>query len=68
MERTKIIFNLLAKYNATFKLSEVETLIAGEPLPTDASPTLLDIEQSFDNHKEQVFLNTDPERINYNVE
>lgn len=68
MERAKVISELLAKYDTTFKLSEVEALVAGKPLATDANPTLLDIEQSFDNHKEQIFLNTDPARINYNVE
>ena len=46
MEREKIISGLLSKYDTTFKLSEVEALMNGESLPTNANPTLLDIEQS----------------------
>lgn len=52
MERTKVVSELLAKYDTHFKLSEVETLLRGESLPPNASPTLLDIEQSIDPQKE----------------
>lgn len=54
MERDLLV-KLLGQYNTTFKLTEVEALLAGEPLPTNASPTLLDIEQSLSSMDESTF-------------
>lgn len=45
---------LLGKYNTTFKLSEVEALLEGQPLPSTANATLLDIEQSIRPYGESV--------------
>ncbi len=53
MER-EIIEKILSKYDATFKLTEVEALLEGKPLPHSANPTLLDIEQMVTSHQELV--------------
>jgi hypothetical protein len=59
MERS-VISELLAKYDTTFKLSEVEALVNGESLPSNASPTLLDIEQSLRPWGEEIGVKLGP--------
>lgn len=60
MERRTVISELLTRFNTTFKLSEVESLIHGESLPHDASPTLLDIEQSLKPWGEEIGVKIGP--------
>lgn len=64
MERTGVISKLLAKFDTTFKQSEVEALLEGKSLPTTANPTLLDIEQSLRPWGEELGVRLGPKSDN----